>query len=554
MIPAVLPAEVRADPKRSGEVAVYDHLSGSPYLDGTTIFYSCEWLGPYGNMLRDGEADFVVAHPKIGYLVLEVKGGRVRRSVADGKWTTIDRNGKSATIENPVRQAMKSKKVILAALAKNWPGKVPWITARHGVILPHSSRPTNTAVMGSAAPIEIFAFKEDMATLGARVLQMMLWTPDGAQETPGGLGPTGISLLEDFYGRDLDFAPRLASEIKESEAAITSLTATQTRYLDFLAGTRTAIIEGGAGTGKTVLAVERARRSAAAGRRVLLLCFNRPLSVAISNELEGSAAAVATFHEFCSRMCVTTGVDLDGVKASVSDHVFWSVKLPELLTDIGLTDPPERYDDLIIDEGQDFKGNWLEALKLFLNDDASLFLFRDDFQNIYGGAEAAAVIGSTPLQLTENIRNTQTIFTAGSRFRTGPEQTCLGPPGGPVQWVTCSPDRVARTAERELSRLLTVENVAPDDIALLCGCAAEASVLRAAPTIAGRPWCAADQPSPGAVTVDSVMRFKGLDKPVVIVCEADDAGDELAYVAMTRAKSHLIVIASEAAADRLGRE
>ena len=81
MIPAVLPAEVRADPKRSGEVAVYDHLSGSPYLDGTTIFYSCEWLGPYGNMLRDGEADFVVAHPKIGYLVLEVKGGRVRLSL-----------------------------------------------------------------------------------------------------------------------------------------------------------------------------------------------------------------------------------------------------------------------------------------------------------------------------------------------------------------------------------------------------------------------------------------------------------------------------------------
>ncbi|WP_448659165.1 AAA family ATPase [Sphingomonas sp. CJ99] len=553
MIPAVLPAEVRADPKRSGEVAVYDHLSGSPYLDGSTIFYSCEWLGPYGNMLRDGEADFVVAHPKIGYLVLEVKGGRVRRSVADGKWTTIDRNGKSATIENPVRQAMKSKKVILAALAKNWPGKVPWITARHGVVLPHSSRPTNAAVMGSAAPIEIFAFKEDMATLGARVLQMMLWTPDGAQETPGGLGPTGILLLEDFYGRDLDFAPRLASEIKESEAAITSLTATQTRYLNFLAGTRTAIIEGGAGTGKTVLAVERARRSAAAGRRVLLLCFNRPLSVAISNELKGSAAAVATFHEFCSRMCVTTGVDLDGVKASVNDRVFWTVKLPELLTDIGLTEPPERYDDLIIDEGQDFKGNWLEALKLFLNEDASLFLFRDDFQNIYGGAEAVAVIGSTPLQLTENIRNTQTIFTAGSRFRTGSEQTCLGPPGGPVHWVTCSPERVARTAERELSRLLTVENIAPDDIALLCGCAAEASVLRAAPTIAGRPWCAADQPTPGAVTVDSVMRFKGLDKPVVIVCEADDACDELAYVAMTRAKSHLIVIASEAAADRLGR-
>jgi hypothetical protein len=552
MIPAVLPPEIRNDPKRSAEVAVYDHFAATPFLDGAVVFYSCEWLGPYENLLRDGEADFVVAHPKIGYLVLEVKGGRVRRSVADGKWTTTDRNDKTVAIANPIRQAMKSKKVILAALSSQWPGKAPWLTARHGVILPHSSRPPNPKVLGAAAPIEIFAFKEDMPTLGARALQMMAWAPDGARETTGGLGQIGVSLLEDFYGRDVDFSPRLAAVIKDCEAQIDVLTATQCRYLDFLAHTRNALIEGGAGTGKTVLAVERARRASREGRRVLLLCFNRPLAVSLSRELSGNPAAVATFHEFCSRTCVTAGIDLDAVRASCGEARFWGEKLPDLLTDIGLVDPPECYDDLIIDEGQDFKAAWLEALKLFLKPDASVFLFRDDFQRIYGGADAAKILGVEPLELTENVRNTRTIFQAGSRFRTGSPQTCLGPQGVPVSWISAPYERTARAVERELNRLLTVDGVPCSEIAVLCGCGADASIVREQPTLAGMIWRPADQPESGCITVDSVMRFKGLDRAVVILCEMEHAGDELAYVALTRAKSHLIVVGSDALLDRLG--
>lgn len=553
MIPAMLPPEVRADPKRSAETSVYDQLAADPFLDGAVIFYSCEWVGLDGNLLRDGEADFVIAHPKIGFLVLEVKGGRVRRSVADGKWTTIDREDRVFEIENPVRQAMKSKKIILNALMKRWPGTAPWLTARHGVILPHCSRPANAAQMGAAAPLEIFAFQEDMPTLGARLLPMMVWRPDGSQETLGNLGSTGIALLEDFYGRDIDFSPRLVSMIAECEATIETLTETQGRYLDFLGTTRTALIEGGAGTGKTVLAAERARRAAREGRRVLMLCFNKPLAVALRRELCGSPASVATFHEFCSRMCLASGIDLEAERIGCEEQRFWNERLPEMLTDIGLDDPPELYDDLIIDEGQDFKAAWTEALKLFLAPEASLYVFRDDFQNIYGGADASAAVDTTPLELSENVRNTQHIFAAGNRFRIGREQRCLGPKGVPVSWVPSTPDRTARAVEREVSRLLTAEGVAPCDIAVLCGCGADASILRAAPLLAGRPWAPADEPADDRIILDSIMRFKGLDRPVVVLCEIDAANAEIAYVGLTRAKSHLVVVGSEHAIDKLGR-
>lgn len=553
MIPPMLPPEIRSDPKRSGEAAVYDLLAQDPILTGATVFYSCEWVGLDGELLRDGEADFVIAHPQIGFLVLEVKGGRVQRRVADGKWTTKNRDDEVFEIENPVRQAMKSKKIILNALKKRWPGNAPWLSARHGVILPHCSRPANVAHMGAATPLEIFAFREDLANLGARLLQMMVWKPDGERETLGGLGPAGIAMLEDFYGRDIDFTPRLSSVIEECEAAIEKLTETQYRYLDFLGTTKRALIQGGAGTGKTVLAAEKARRAARADRRVLMLCFNRPLLVQLRSELEGSTASVATFHEFCARMCLEKGIDLDAERMACEERHFWSVRLPELLTDIGLDIPPEQYDDLIIDEGQDFKSGWVEALGLFLDPEGSLYVFRDDFQNIYSGDDAAAAVQAEPLELTENVRNTQAIFRAGSVFRQGREQTCLGPEGAPVSWVPCTSEKTLRTVEKELGRLLTADDIAPGDIAVLCGCGAEMSVLRKAPTLAGRRWTPADEPADDCIIVDSIMRFKGLDRPVVILCEIEETDAEIAYVGLTRAKSHLIVVGDEATVDRLGR-
>lgn len=469
MIPPALPTEVRNDPKRSAEVAVYDRLAVNPILAGAVIFYSCEWLGLDGKLLRDGEADFVIAHEKIGFLVLEVKGGRVRRSVADGKWTSTDRDDVVHEIENPVRQAMKSKKFILNALLKRWPGRAPWLTARHGVVLPHSNRPANALSMGAAAPLEIFAFKEDFANLGARILQMMVWLPDGTREDLGKLGPNGIAMLEDFYGRDLDFSPRLSSVVGECEATIKALTETQYRYLNFLGTTKVALIEGGAGTGKTTLAIEKARRAAREGRRVLMLCYNRPLLVQLRSELSGSPASVATFHEFCGRMCEVVGIDLETERLSCAEEQFWKKRLPDLLTDIGLGDPPERYEDIIIDEGQDFKASWVEALKLFLEPEGSFFVFRDDFQNIYGGDDILASERVVPLELSENVRNTQCIFRAGSRFRNGSPQQCLGPEGIPISWVITEPDHMVRTVDREVSRLLTADGIAPGEIAVLCG-------------------------------------------------------------------------------------
>jgi len=552
MIPAVLPAEIRADPKRSAEVQVYDRLRDDPVLTGFTIFYSCEWIGAHDGLLKDGEADFVLAHPAIGFLVLEVKGGRVSRRIADGKWTTTDRDEETHPISNPVAQAKKSKKVILDALRKAWPGHAPFIWARHGIVLPHSYRPRAASAFGAAMPSELVACKEEMPKLGAYLFQMLAWAQEGTSERPGGLGQVGVALLEDFYGRNLDFSPRLSAIIDESEAELLKLTETQIRYLDFLSAAPVALIEGGAGTGKTTLAAERARRASAKGRSVVLVCFNSPLAVHLSAELAETAASVTTFHGFCGRMCSVVGVDVDAVRAACDERTFWAERLPSLLADIGLEDPPETYDDLIIDEAQDFRSEWVDALRLFLRPAGSLFVFRDDFQNLYDGSELSGILGVPPMPLCENIRNTRKIFAVGNRFRDGPPQRCLGPAGEEVRWVGASPDRLARTVERELNRLVDTEGIAPEQIAVLTGCAVDASPFSGGEI--GRHRCTpADEPIAKRVVLDSVMRFKGLDRPVVVLCGMAEASAELAYVGLTRAKSLLVVVDDEDTLTRLGR-
>jgi superfamily I DNA/RNA helicase len=251
-------------------------------------------------------------------------------------------------------------------------------------------------------------------------------------------------------------------------------------------------------------------------------------------------------------MCSVVGVDVDAVRASSDEHTFWVERLPSLLADIGLDDPPESYDDVIIDEAQDFRSEWVDALRLFLRPSGSLFVFRDDFQNLYDGSELSSLLGVPPMPLCENIRNTKRIFAVGNRFRDGSPQRCLVPTGEEVRWVEASSDRQMRAVERELNRLVDTEGMAPENIAVLTGCAVDASPFATGEI--GRHRCTpADEPMNKHVILDSVMRFKGLDRPIVVLCGMASASDELAYVGLTRAKSLLIVVGDEETLRRLGR-
>jgi hypothetical protein len=111
--PEHLPESIVNDPKRQAERQVFDCLA--TLERSFVVFYSVAWQSRRDGRMRDGEADFVIAHPDLGVLVMEVKGGGVSFDAQTGEWTTTDRYGDTFTI-NPVQQAVTSKHTLLEKL------------------------------------------------------------------------------------------------------------------------------------------------------------------------------------------------------------------------------------------------------------------------------------------------------------------------------------------------------------------------------------------------------------------------------------------------------
>jgi len=132
--PELLPESVRQNPLRGAERRVYTALAALPAP--FTVFYSVAWLNRSAQDAQDGEADFVVAHPELGLLVLEVKRGGVAYDAGSSQWTSTDHNGAIHPIKSPAQQARANKHTLFNSLRglPEWENR--WRTLGHGVVLP----------------------------------------------------------------------------------------------------------------------------------------------------------------------------------------------------------------------------------------------------------------------------------------------------------------------------------------------------------------------------------------------------------------------------------
>src|SRR4029453_11898796 len=144
----------------------------------------------------------------------------------------------------------------------------------------------------------------------------------------------------------------LLADLNEREAACDLLTRDQADVLDRLVYLPRVEIRGGAGSGKTWLAVEKARRLAAEGRRVALMCYSRGLAEFLRRRVEmlpkrQRPAYVGTFHYL--------GIGWGGAEGSDDDSRYWEEVLPAAMVKLaGALPEGERFDAVVVDEGQDF--------------------------------------------------------------------------------------------------------------------------------------------------------------------------------------------------------
>ncbi|WP_421935415.1 NERD domain-containing protein [Phenylobacterium sp.] len=514
------------EPSEDSERRVATALQGLP--DDWTVLHHVSWQSKRSGRQGDGEADFVVLHPRRGLLVVEVKGGGIE--IRDGRWSTIDRHGDRHEIKNPYEQATASKHALLGWLKEH--GLAGRVRIGHAVAFPHMPSLPN---VGPAGPDAISLAKPDLEAIGATVdrcfnhwgLEAKLSTQD-VSKLVGLLAPT-VSITSNLAGRTA-----------EAEQDLLLFTADQVEAFAGLRAGRGGLILGGAGTGKTVLAVARAQQLAKDGFRTLLVCYNELLGADLTRRTAAPPALTAgTFHSICLAEAAKAGVAIPAQK----DADWWERQAPELLIE-ACAKTETSFDAVVVDEAQDFSPLWLDALRCLIatDKDAPFFEFADPRQDLWTREWSNDPRHPFVYELTRNMRNTRPI---AERVAAAVAITCKdrGVSGPPPIW------RTTEGSPRESDVILSVERLlddgfTPTNLVVLCEDAGLAARLRERSIGAysfGR-W------GSRGVPVESVSRFKGLDAAAVVLALAEHSGpahQAQAYVGMSRARSLLVVLGSE---------
>lgn len=544
MWPRKLPPEVLRSELRSAERKVYDHMAAE-LDDSWVVFYSRPWLGLTSSGEEiDGECDFLVARADSGLLALEVKGGAIRHDPATTTWTSRDRWGITHRIKDPVHQARSSKYQLLKKLKATASLHHRRLRAHHGVIFPDVE--AFTSALRPDIPAELFCTRPQFESGLARWLEQRLGVIDsGSGETP--LGADGLAALENLLAKPFQLDVSLGHLVREDENAMKLLTPGQYRILTLLESIPRAAIGGGAGTGKTLLAMEKARRCARAGLRTLMTCFNEPLAHHAATLLAGiSEISVMTFQACCRRSAVAAGLP---VPDGLADDDTLRNRFPELLITAMHRRPSLGYDAVMVDEGQDFPSHWWPAVdSLMPTGKGLLYVFHDANQRVYPDTlSLPGSLQSIPVLLDENLRNTRRIHEVCRPHYTGRETHPVGPEGVPVHRIEATDRELFKVLDQLIKKCIQKDGIPAVDLGVIVSSRSMIQRLSPGGRIGGCPTVLCGNQIQGAVTMDTARRFKGLECAVILLV-ADDLlvrDRELMYVALSRARSYLIVVGTE---------
>lgn len=519
MFPDRLPGD--ASPS---EKPVYRALEQLP--DPWRVFHSVAWQSMRKGRQGDGEADFVLIHPRHGLIVIEAKGGSIH--IRDGEWFSSNKKGSHPI--DPFEQATASKHALVGYLRDTIPD-LPWLEAGHGVWFPTI---TVSGDLTAAAPEEIVLDRTDLTRPVVAINDLVnRWNLHGS------VADEFVEAITKKLAPTLTVRHTLADDVADVHARQFALTETQRHALDGLRRARRVIVYGGAGTGKTVLAEERARRLSADGFRVLLTCFNRPLGDAFADEFSDHDLVTAgSFHHLANKWITEAGLDFP----DDPEPDWWDDPAGELLLE-AFTTGDFRTDAVIIDEGQDFDDSWFVALEAALEDPGEgLFLvFADRQQAIYReGWEPP--FDAVEYALDINCRNTNQIADVVSRVY-GDDLPARGADGPDPEFHPVeSPEGVDKALRGILHRLVN-EGAIPTDRVVILTQYREMKDRLVGTTSAGMPLGTIG--TSGTIAVETIYRFKGLeaDATIVILERLEKVRDHtLAYIGLSRARFHLVVI------------
>lgn len=497
---------------------------------------------------KDHEADLVVLMPESGIVIVEVKGSHVWY---DDGWL-IERNGEPARV-HPVDQARDACYALRSYVERDprW-GSRSRVRWSHHVVLANTTLADDFATPD--APRWQISGANDLDQLGERLWDTTsLYRSDARPPTH-----EDVELIcEILAGRNQPaYDPTAAA--RDRLSLVDRLTMEQTNLLRITRLLNRVEIRGGAGSGKTVLAIRQAA-DLASGRltgdpqRVAVICYSYGLAAHLRRELlvgsrKKRPAFVGNFEDLGRLWQVPISGDRD-------DSEFWETKLPaEMAEAAKRLDHAERFDAIIVDEAQDFANDWWTPLLHALRDErhGGLYAYTDERQRVFA-RYGHPPLALTPLVLDHNLRNTRQI---GMSFvPLAPASMELRGGDGPqVRFIQAKMSNAIEAADEQVETLLD-EGWQPSDIALITT-GARHPVQRERQTSMGYDGYWADFWANDDIFYAHVLGFKGLERKAVVLCVNEDGhrdrSRERLYVGLSRATDQLIVVGDLAAIERMG--
>ncbi len=528
------------DTTSDAELTLYEAFENLP--DTFTVLHAVKWFARDRGTV--GEIDFLVAHRDLGVLILEVKGGIIR--VENGQWYTTSRTGRTSTIHDPCQQAERNRRAL-----SDWLENDPRTRGIPFALFPAVALP-DSQVAGHIrpdCPQDIFIDIRHLHDLESRLMQIFsYWKAHADSKNSKWGGQRAVDALVNLLVPTRSLQPKITEQFARENRKIEELTQQQFRILKMLRYQRRAAVIGGAGTGKTLLAIEKATQLAESGMRVLFVCYNANLADWIKQRLQQPQIDVFTFHALVGHM-------IHRARIPRPRGTGFYDQVADLLVDAAGVlhapdaDPAQLYDAIVVDEGQDFEDTWWIGLLETLKDPEHgiFYVFFDDNQRIFTQISQIPMDGA-PLYLDENLRNTQHIHERLKPYSRDVEIQCIGPEGRPVEVISASDKNAERRElQRVLHRLVNEEGIPAEHIVVLTPAGEKRSQWKSDDQLGNfiLTW-QLDTEMQMAARVCTIYSYKGLESPVVILTELHalrtEIADQLLYVGLSRARHHAVVI------------
>ena len=507
-----------------------------------TIFYSQEFTAINPRENNEYEIDFLIADHRNNKLnaviVVEAKGGNIRFDGVSKKWFQNNRElEKGPNIQ--ASSAMNNLVRRFGFIARNVP--FHWILwFPDSEIRENEWLPTNISADRLLDGNALSFTKNYIDSICDKVIE---------ENNRDGAPMADFTKFKNTLLRSVGFFKPLHKEFEENENTFKKLTDQQAKIFKYINSNPNVCVQGPAGSGKTFIAYNKALLYAEEGLKVMYVCFNKTLATELRQRARAQNIPrefeinFTNFHFWALRLAEDNPTY---VKEKSSDE-FFNTYIPNKAKEMIKT--PE-YDVVIVDEGQDFRENWLELLNKVLKTDGRFLFFMDENQDIFKAFKGVPNHRNiTRCALEENCRNTKTIIEKLKEIL--PDVTMIPmdftPEGSPIKYLTVKNKEEQVNLVNQHITLLLNQQIKPNQIILLTNNDDSGSSLKGVKLLGNKKLISTYDREYGRVenciAQTTINVFKGMEADVIFILDAQniDNNNQL-YTQASRAKQLLYVI------------